>query len=579
MRLKLNFLIITFSILITQLNAQDCWQKPSGDNKIANDYFSYGMYPCALQEYLYIYANKPDNKKLNHRIAQCYLLSPGANKSLAIKYLEFLIKDGKPDNDAYFELGQAYLYDGNFDKSIANFKKYIEVANPNGEALVNVEKHIEYATVSKELVKYPVNVTFKNLGEDVNSEYNEKHPFVTDEEDFIFLTSDRKGARGGIEDRDGYVPDVMQTKVKNGRDAYKGTRSLPGSFNTEFAEMVAGGSPDGAYFIYATDEQFQNWELKMAYKEEGKRSYPNAEFIESINGRNSHEIAATITNDGSLMIFSSDRKGGFGGFDLWMSKLLPTGTWGEPINMGPTINTEFDETYPNFSKDQSYITFSSNGLKGMGGFDLFKTEFSEDLKTWTKPKNLGYPINTAYDDNTITFVKNGRYAYKSCIRGDSYGMRDLYLLTFNDVLPTYTVVKSEVKADTLTDMGKLTQTINVNISSSKKLLDSLTTIGTDSAMIDSVKQVYYAEMGRLDMLDPMTNNYVEVYTDNGELYGQYTPNARNGKFIMILEPGIYDVSVSNEGFEPVKQRIRIYDKSNYTPELSRDFYLKPKANL
>ena len=121
--LRLSLFLIIFSAL--KVNAQNCEQKPTGDKMIANDYFSYGMFPCALKEYQLIYASKPKNKKINHRIAQCYLMSPGGNKSKAIKYLTFLIEQESVSKDVYFELGQAYLYAQKFDKAIdflANMK-------------------------------------------------------------------------------------------------------------------------------------------------------------------------------------------------------------------------------------------------------------------------------------------------------------------------------------------------------------------------------------------------------------------------------------------------------------------------
>ena len=578
MRLGL-FYIIIFYFFSFSLSAQDCWQKASGDKKLANDYFSYQMYPCALKEYIILHAGKKESKKYNRRIAQCYINSPGGNKSKAIKYLEFLIKAGKPEDKVYLELGIALLHDKQFDRALKNFDTYIGLVNPKGSELKEIETLKENAIFSKELIKHPVNVTFKNLGKDVNSVYNDKHPFITDKEDFIMFTSDRKGVRGGFEDGDGYVPDVMLAKVKKGKDAFKGSRSMSGSFSTEFDEFVAGGSPDGSYFIYATNEQFQQFDLKITYKAPKKRSYPSSSFMQSLNGRNSHEMSATITNDGSLIIFSSDRKGGYGGFDLWMSKRLPNGTWGNPINMGPSINTNLDENFPNFSEDENYITFSSDGLKGMGGFDLFKTEFSEDLKSWTKPANLGHPINSAYDDFTIIFVKNGRYAYKSMIRSDSYGMRDLYRLTFNDVLPTYTVVKSSILVDTLVDLDRLTEEITNEVSILERELDSLKENQADQALIDTAQKKYFKSMNALNQFDPKTNNKIEVTAEDGTLYGKYAANARNGKFIMILEPGVYQISIINDGFEPYSKKVRIYDKMNYTPEFNRSFYLKPKSNL
>ena len=574
MKLRLYFSFLTL-LTTLHLHAQDCDQKPSGNSKIAGDYFSWGMYPCALKEYLIIYSKKPDNKKVNRKIAQCYINSAGANKSLAIKHLEFIIKSGKPANDVYFELGQAYLYNKQYDTSIEYLNKFIELAKPGKEVLKIVERLKAQAYFSKEIIKHPVNVTFQNLGDDVNSVYNDMHPYLTEKEDFIIFTSDRKGVRGGFGNGDGYFPDIMLTKLKKGRDSFKGARSMAGSFNTEFDEMAAGGSSNGSYLIYTTNEEFQVFNLKITYKAPKRRSYPTAKPIEGVNGRNSNEMSATITNDGELLIFSSNRKGGYGGFDLWMSKKLPNGIWGNPINMGPDINTEFDETYPNFSYDQSFFTFSSNGLKGMGGYDLFKTEFSEDLKTWTKPKNLGYPVNTAYDDNTITFVKKGRYAYKSDIRKDSYGMRDIYRLTFNDALPIYTVVKSSVLADTLVDMDEITTSLSDEVVASKRQLDSVKSIRANEAIIQEYQKTYLDKQQKLDNADPFRNNFVEVTTDDGDIYGQYKTNGQDGKFIMILEPGVYNIAISHDGFDTIKAKIKIYDKSNFTPELKKHFYLKP----
>lgn len=579
MKSVLNLILFIIIISALNVNAQNCEQKPTGDKMIANEYFSYGMYPCALKEYQLIYASKPENKKINHKIAQCYLMSPGGNKSKAIKYLTFLIEQENVGKEVYFELGQAYVYAQNFDKAIEFFDKYETIAKPSGEDLEKLEKFKDCASFSKELVKHPLNVTFENLGKDVNSEHNDMQPYLTDKEDFIYFTTDRKGTRGGFPLGDGYVKDVFITKNKKGRDAYKSARGVSGTFNTDFSEEMAGGSADGSHLFIASDEQFQTYNLKYSSKPPKKRSYSSLVNLEGINGRNSDELSAAITNDGSFIIFSSNRDGGFGGFDLWMSKKLPNNIWGIPINMGPKINTKFDENFPTFKQAQDKITFSSNGHRGMGGFDLFETTFSKELKTWTAPKNLGFPINTAYDDNNIIFVKNGRYAYKSDIRKDSRGMRDIYRITFNDVQPTYTVVKSNILADTLANITATTEILEKKIGQQKILYDSLKTMGADSVLVDSIKHLYFDYMGMLNALNPLTNNQVEVKNKEGKLYGRYTPSSTNGSFIMILEPGLYEVNILHDGYEDFTKKIRIFDKINYTPQLKRDFYIKPKALL
>jgi hypothetical protein len=568
-----------FSLISLSGLSQDCDFKPSGDKKIANDYFStYFNYGCALKEYLIIHANKPKDVKINRRIAQCYLRMNGGNKGMAIKYLKFLTTLKKVDEDVYFELGQAYLYNNEFDLAIEQFKKFIEIDEPKGDAKKTVDKHIQFAQNAKQLMKHPVDVKFTNMGKTINSEYNDYLPFVSTKENFIIFSTNRKGTMGGFPVDDGFYSDVYLAKLRRGRDKYSKPRSIGGMFNTEYNEEVSGGSADGAYFFYASDIDFQVWNLKMSYRAPKKRSYPKPVNMDGINKKNSNEYCATITNDGSLIIFASDRKGGYGGYDLWMSRKLPNGNWGIPVNLGPSINTEFDELYPMFNHNQESMFFSSNGHFSCGGFDLFETKFSEELKTWTAPRNLGFPVNTPYDDYNIIFTASGRNAYKSAVRTDTYGMKDIYRLTFGDVIPTYTVVKASVMADSLVNIEEIKEKAETMYTRMQGVVDSLKLAKADSALVDSMSLVLDDLGMKQDLVDPFTNNEIEV-TKEGQLYGRYATNSRNGKFIMILEPGKYDIKVYNEGFEPTSMKIKIFDKANFTPELKREFYLKPKVTL
>ena len=239
------------------------------------------------------------------------------------------------------------------------FEKYESLESLTGEKLAEVENYKKNIAFSKEIMKHPVNVTFQNLGKDVNSKYNDMHPFITDKEDIILFTTDRKGCRGDIPDMDGFIPDVASSKVKRGRDRFSSARSLSGTFSSENVEQVAGGSPNGNYFIYASDAEM-NMQLKMSYKAPGKRSYPASKYLTSINTRNFSELAATITNDGSLMIFSSDIRSGYGGLDLWMSKRLPNGecvaqlTWGLQLIQNGMKTSQF------FAASRLFYIFSDS---------------------------------------------------------------------------------------------------------------------------------------------------------------------------------------------------------------------------
>ncbi|MCU0355125.1 MAG: hypothetical protein MUD08_15510, partial [Cytophagales bacterium] len=108
-----------------------------------------------------------------------------------------------------------------------------------------------------------------------------------------------------------------------------------------------------------------------------------------------------MTADGNTIYFSSNRPGGAGGLDIYRSTKTPDGKWGEAVNLGPAVNTPYDDDAPFIHADGQTLYFSSRGHAGMGGFDIYRTEAQED-GAWSRPENLGYPINTADDD--IYFV-------------------------------------------------------------------------------------------------------------------------------------------------------------------------------
>ena len=136
------------------------------------------------------------------------------------------------------------------------------------------------------------------------------------------------------------------------------------------------------------------------------------------------ESFPSLSIDGYTLYFASNRKGGYGGTDIWYCT-LEEGRWSEPINMGPTVNTKGDETAPYIHFDDKTLYFASNGRMGMGGSDLYMVKRKSD-GTWGTPQNLGYPINTPDDENNLIVAPDGRTALFSSDRPDGYGSQDLY---------------------------------------------------------------------------------------------------------------------------------------------------------
>jgi hypothetical protein len=226
-----------------------------------------------------------------------------------------------------------------------------------------------------------------------------------------------------------------------------------------------------------------------------------------------------MDNEGKLIYFASNRKGGFGGTDIYSCQKLPNGKWSEAKNLGPKINTLLDEDFPNLSPDASTLYFSSKGHSSMGGYDIFKATLNESSTAFTDVKNIGYPVNTSYDDLNFRISKSGRYGYVSSLRGGGNGDYDIYRVSFNDVEMDHTVLIGDLVAkDTLNKIEFRDTFISVN--------------------------------------NTITN----------EIVGNYLPNPSNGRFIIILPPGKYTVLVESPGFKDNKYPLEILDKVSYQSE-------------
>jgi len=160
-----------------------------------------------------------------------------------------------------------------------------------------------------------------------------------------------------------------------------------------------------------------------SFNAEIKPLYP-PKFVSPLNSIQGDKTPYLI-ND-STLIFSSNRKGGFGGFDLYIAT-KKEGRWTNAKNLGPIINSAYDETTPFLAKDGRTLFFSSNSLKSMGGFDIFKTRYDDIKQTWSQPQNLGRPINSADDDMSFRFSRNGLEAYFDSSRKSGFGQRDIYV--------------------------------------------------------------------------------------------------------------------------------------------------------
>jgi hypothetical protein len=201
--------------------------------------------------------------------------------------------------------------------------------------------------------------------------------------------------------------------------------------NTIVNDACSGISMNGeALLFFRTSIDMMSGDVYESLQDNGAWQLPTA-FGNHINSPYEIEPSACYSPDNNTIIFSSNRYGGFGGFDLFITRKDDAGNWSEAVNLGPIVNTPYNEDAPFISALGDKLYFSSQGHKNMGGYDVFVVNFNSDLK-FDEPANLGAPINSVADDIFFVINANGSTAYYSTEREDGLGMQDIYKVNFEN---------------------------------------------------------------------------------------------------------------------------------------------------
>ncbi|MBX9891507.1 MAG: OmpA family protein [Chitinophagaceae bacterium] len=265
-----------------------------------------------------------------------------------------------------------------------------------------------------------------NLGDSVNTARSEYLPCVTIEDSLIVFTRLVDGMR----------EDFIESRI-SGNNQYTKWKTIPGSLNEEPKKGAITLSPDGEWMIFAADfsgRGLGSFDLYITY-------WTNEGWSEPVNlgdkiNTEFWETTPSLSPDKRTLYFTSNRPGGVGGSDLYVSYMQPNGKWGAAENMGPILNSAGDEMAPFIHADNQTLYFTSSGHPGYGGADLFISR-KQAGGTWSKPENLGYPINTIENDGSLAVAADGKTAYYSSNRSDSRGGLDLYTFELREDIRPY----------------------------------------------------------------------------------------------------------------------------------------------
>lgn len=502
----LLFLSVLCTAFLTEGNAQ---------SKQVKEYIKEGNYTDALPLLLNAYRNHQDDLDIAHDIAICYL-NTTIDRKAALPYIEkvYEIEGGNSNADVTYEYGLALTYHLKYQEAKKAFLEYKSQEN-NGKYSKDIERNIKNCDEAQVLIKKPLNVSFINLGNKVNSEFPDYYPFVSKNDSILYFTSRRRGNLGGAKEFDGYYPADIYYCILN--TPYSKAKNVGKMLNSIGDDQVVGLSNDGKNLFVYFDIIDHYGDIYLAENRSGNFSR-NFKLNETINSR-SLETSASISADGNTLFFTSDRPGGFGGLDLYMSRKLPDGNWGTPQNLGADINTAYNEDFPQLSNDGNTLYFCSNGLTGMGGYDIFHATWNSETNDWSKPENFGYPINTPGDNMTISFSINESYAYVSQVREGGFGDLDVYKVEFHN--------RKASKAIFL-------------YTSTKKLNDS-----------------------SLELV---------VYDERNEIIGVYQPDSK-GRFIVILETGDYLIQFENEDGVALTENLSVSGEDILNQSTNKTFTL------
>jgi peptidoglycan-associated lipoprotein len=419
----LRFLAI-FIFLFTSSLSDSFAQNQSRKMRKAEEAFSLEKYTDAIELYKKAY-KKTKNRSLKAEIifkqGECYRMSSRIKQAQI--YYKRAIKSKYPDVIVYLRYADVLRMLGDLDEAVIQYKKYIQL-NPNDVRGEMGLKSCNFALKWKDLpTRYNV-----SLMPVVNSRFSDFSPAFgnSDYSELYFTSTNKGGISDKIDSRTGeYFSDVWFTKMNK-----KGVWSRP----IVLSEPLNSTGNDGSVYvnkrgtvIYLTQcrvEKKKDLGCGIYISERRGKLWGATQLLQIKTDSSATVGHPALNYDESIMIFSSDMNGGYGGKDLWISVKGKRNRWSDPINLGPLVNTPGDEMFP-FLADDGTIYFASNGHIGMGGFDIYKTEKDQN-GAYLLPVNLKSPVNSFADDFGMIIEKNGERGFLTSNRSGGKGSDDIY---------------------------------------------------------------------------------------------------------------------------------------------------------
>jgi len=375
------------------------------------------------------------------------------NYTLAAGFLERAVKDDSGYLDAYAQLGSIYLSthrysiaaynftraldidsvyarsllyscakalagEGHFEKAVLEIDRYLQSSGLDSPERRNALVWLQHYQFALHTLNRATGFNPVNLGDSINTDMPEYAPSLTIDQKTLIFTR----LLGG-HNEDFYISHLDS----DGKWSLAANIGPP--VNTPYNEGSGHISQDGQFLLYAGCNfpgGFGSCDIYYSMHAQGRWTTPK-NIGEPVNSPY-WDTQPCLSADNKDLYFVSNRPGGYGGSDIYVSHLLADGHWGQPENLGPNINSAGDESSPFIHADNQTLFFASDGWPGIGDVDIFYSRRNPD-GSWGKPVNLGYPINTIDHDGSLFVAADGKTAYFASDRTDGYGQLDLYSFT------------------------------------------------------------------------------------------------------------------------------------------------------
>jgi outer membrane protein OmpA-like peptidoglycan-associated protein/tetratricopeptide (TPR) repeat protein len=485
-------------------------------------FFTRKDYKNALNTFIEAIKLDSNDASTNFRVGVAYLHSD--KKTRSIKYLEKANRlNPNVDQDIQYHLGLAYQNAHKYAKAIEHFaafkkknKKFTEIANHK----------IGECKIGDSLNQHPAYVLIENLGTTINSSFHDYSPLLSADGTTMIFSSNRATHAENLNSPTVY--DDIYVAHKEGLEWQPAEKMGP-PINTEYNDAAASISGDGKTMFLYYDQG--NGDIYISKFDNDTWTTPKP-LNKNINNPHTWETSACIAADGKKLFFTSNRPGGFGELDIYVSELDANGDWGKAVNLGPTINTAYHEDSPFIHEDGVTLYFSSDGHPTMGSNDIFKSELHDGK--WSKPINMGYPINSIEYDGFFTISSDKKLGYFSATREDGLGNADIYELRFLEPPKIEPIVIEQPVVATVDSVAK-----------PQDYVDPMIQIQKNLKVVTVLKGKVIDETTAAPLLATIT------LTDNEtqRVITKITSNSETGDFeIVIPHGGNYGVSTERDGY-------------------------------